>query len=186
LKPGNGLDRRVPIGGRAFEVLEILVQSGGERVTKDALVNSSGPAPFHGKPTPGSRWSNPQGARSVPGLLRTESRRGYRLLGDWTIRRRDPARPPIDLRQLRATVTTLTMFHARAGNFKTALHYAKLGQAPAATFAGCSRYRLSPFNANKLFSIVRNIPANKWRSRRSCLELVNLLRLRVSTGTMKH
>jgi non-specific serine/threonine protein kinase len=29
------------------------------------------------------------------GLLKTESRRGYRLLGDWTVRRRDAAKPPV-------------------------------------------------------------------------------------------
>jgi non-specific serine/threonine protein kinase len=37
------------------------------------------------------------------GLLKTESRRGYRLLGDWTIRRDDAAKPPVGLRQIRAT-----------------------------------------------------------------------------------
>ena len=37
------------------------------------------------------------------GLLKTESRRGYRLLGDWTVRHREAARPPVGLRRLRAT-----------------------------------------------------------------------------------
>src|SRR6202041_3836965 len=37
------------------------------------------------------------------GLLKTEAGRGYRLLGEWTVRRRDAARPPVGLRQLRAT-----------------------------------------------------------------------------------
>jgi predicted ATPase len=35
-------------------------------------------------------------------LLKTESRRGYRLLGDWTVRPHDAATPAVGLRQLRA------------------------------------------------------------------------------------
>ena len=34
-------------------------------------------------------------------LLKTESRRGYRLLGDWTVRRHDAAKPPIGLQRMR-------------------------------------------------------------------------------------
>src|SRR5215469_3072814 len=37
----------------------------------------------------------------------------------------------------------LTMFHTRAGNFRTALHYAKLGQALAGTVADATAIALA-------------------------------------------
>src|SRR6202008_1508475 len=37
------------------------------------------------------------------GLLKTESRRGYRLLGEWTVRHRDPTAFPVGLRPMTAT-----------------------------------------------------------------------------------
>jgi hypothetical protein len=40
-------------------------------------------------------------------------------------------------------LSTLTMFHTRGGNFKTALHYAKLGQAVAATVADTTAIALA-------------------------------------------
>ena len=40
-------------------------------------------------------------------------------------------------------VSTLTMFHTRAGNFKTALHYAKLSQAVAGTVADATAFALA-------------------------------------------
>jgi tetratricopeptide (TPR) repeat protein len=40
-------------------------------------------------------------------------------------------------------VSTLTMFHTRAGNFKTALHYAKLGQVVAGTVADATAIALA-------------------------------------------
>jgi predicted ATPase len=40
-------------------------------------------------------------------------------------------------------VSTLTMFHTRAGNFKTALHYAKLGQVLARTVADATAIALA-------------------------------------------
>ncbi len=49
------------------------------------------------------------------GLLKTESGRGYRLLGDWTLRSRVAAKPPVGLRQIRA------MGEATATNFPAAI-----------------------------------------------------------------
>ena len=51
------------------------------------------------------RFTQQQSARrrSPSGLLKTESRRGYRLLGDWTVRHDNAAKPPVGLRQIRAT-----------------------------------------------------------------------------------
>ncbi|HVM78488.1 MAG TPA: winged helix-turn-helix domain-containing protein [Stellaceae bacterium] len=77
----------VPIGSRAFEILEALVRSPGELVTKEHLMASV--------------WSNAivedntlqvhisairKALGADRGMLRTVSGRGYRLLGSWSIR----------------------------------------------------------------------------------------------------
>src|SRR5499427_1970972 len=94
----------VPVGGRAFEVIEVLAQSAGELVTKDELMNRIWPGAVVMENT---LQVHAGAVRRALGpyrsLLKTESRRGYRLLGDWTVRRRDAARPPVGLRQIRAT-----------------------------------------------------------------------------------
>jgi predicted ATPase/DNA-binding winged helix-turn-helix (wHTH) protein len=84
----------VPIGGRAFEIIEILVLSAGELVTKDELMS---------RVWPGAAVNDNalqvyiSAVRKALGphrtLLRTESGRGYRLLGTWTVRGR-PTPPP--------------------------------------------------------------------------------------------
>src|SRR5215472_567771 len=48
-----------------------------------------------------------------------------------------------DVRGQVELISTLTMFHTRAGNFKTALHYAKLGQALAGTVADATAIALA-------------------------------------------
>src|SRR5215472_16961854 len=94
----------VPIGGRAFEIIEVLAQSAGELVTKDELMNRVWPGAVVMENTLQVHAGAVRKALGpYRGLLKTESRRGYRLLGDWTVRRRDAARPPVGLRQLRAT-----------------------------------------------------------------------------------
>src|SRR5215472_14336941 len=94
----------VPIGGRAFEIIEVLAQSAGELVTKDELMNRIWPGAVVMENTLQVHAGAVRRALGpYRGLLKTESRRGYRLLGDWTVRRRDAARPPVGLRQIRAT-----------------------------------------------------------------------------------
>src|SRR5215471_13430633 len=94
----------VPIGGRAFEIIEVLAQSAGELVTKDELMNRIWPGAVVMENTLQVHAGAVRKALGpYRGLLKTESRRGYRLLGDWSIRRRDAAKPPVGLRQLRAT-----------------------------------------------------------------------------------
>src|SRR5215472_15428318 len=94
----------VPIGGRAFEIIEVLAQSAGELVTKDELMNRIWPGAVVMENTLQVHAGAVRRALGpYRGLLKTESRRGYRLLGDWTVRRRDAARPPVGLRQVRAT-----------------------------------------------------------------------------------
>src|ERR1700754_1970250 len=75
----------VPLGGRAFEVVTVLVQSASELVTKDHLMErvrpgavvGEGPLPVH---TPAIR----KALGAVRAMLKTVSGRGYRLLGSWT------------------------------------------------------------------------------------------------------
>src|SRR6201988_272333 len=86
----------VPVGGRAFEVIEVLAQSAGELVTKDELMNRIWPGAVV---MDGTLHVHASAVRKALGpyrdLLKTESRRGYRLLGDWTTRRHDAAKPPV-------------------------------------------------------------------------------------------
>jgi predicted ATPase/DNA-binding winged helix-turn-helix (wHTH) protein len=93
----------VPIGGRAFEIIEIMAQSAGELVTKDELMNRVWPGAIVMENTLQVHAAAVRKALGpYRGLLKTESRRGYRLLGDWSIQSRDAARPPV-VGQLRAT-----------------------------------------------------------------------------------
>src|ERR1700677_3582553 len=97
----------VPVGGRAFEVIEVLAQSAGELVTKDDLLNRIWPGAVVMENT---LHVHTAAVRKALGpyrnLLKTESRRGYRLLGDWTVRRHDAARPPIGLQEIRVAGET--------------------------------------------------------------------------------
>ena len=93
----------VPIGARAFEIVEVLVQSANELVTRDDLMSRIWPgATVVRKHAPGACSGDPQGAwSSIGAMLKTESGRGYRLLGDWTVRRHDAAKPPTGLQRMR-------------------------------------------------------------------------------------
>ena len=92
----------VPVGGRAFEIIEVLAQSAGELVTKDELMNRIWPGAVVMDNTLHVHAAAVRKALGpYRGLLKTESRRGYRLLGDWTVRRHDAAKPPVGLQQRR-------------------------------------------------------------------------------------
>ncbi len=75
----------VPIGGRAFEIIEVLVQSAGELVTKNDLSARVWPGAivedntlqFHISAIRKAFGRNRE-------MLKTASGRGYRLLGAWT------------------------------------------------------------------------------------------------------
>src|ERR1700733_1877556 len=92
----------VPIGERAFEFLEVLVRSAGKVVTKDELMNRIWPGAVVMENTLQVHAGAIRRAlgpyRSV---LKTESRRGYRLLGEWTVRDRGATTPPVGLRHVR-------------------------------------------------------------------------------------
>src|SRR5690348_17267693 len=80
----------VPLGSRAFEILELLVQSAGDLVSKGELIGrvwqgavvEENALQFHVSAIRKALGANRD-------LLKTVSGRGYRLLGDWTVR------PPI-------------------------------------------------------------------------------------------
>jgi non-specific serine/threonine protein kinase len=81
----NGMP--IPIGGRAFEVIEVLVQSAGELVTKNDLLASVWPGVFVEDNTLQFHISAIRKALgSDRGMLKTTSGRGYSLLGGWTSR----------------------------------------------------------------------------------------------------
>src|SRR3981189_1433377 len=75
----------VPIGGRAFEIIEVLVQSAGEVVTKNDLSARIWPGAIVEENTLQFHISAIRKALgSDRGILKTASGRGYRLLGAWT------------------------------------------------------------------------------------------------------
>jgi predicted ATPase/DNA-binding winged helix-turn-helix (wHTH) protein len=81
----------VPIGGRAFEIIEVLVQSEGELVTKKDLAARVWPGAIVEDNTLQFHISAIRRALgSDRGILKTASGRGYRLLGAWTSREESP------------------------------------------------------------------------------------------------
>ena len=80
----------VPLGGRAFEVVTVLVQSASEFVTKDHLMERVWPGAIVGEGTIHVHISAVRKALGPDrGLLKTASGRGYRLLGSWTPQQRE-------------------------------------------------------------------------------------------------
>ena len=72
----------VPIGSRAFEILEVLVRSGGELVSKYHLMEQVWPGAIVEENTLQFHISAIRKALGADrGLLKTVSGRGYRLLG---------------------------------------------------------------------------------------------------------
>jgi non-specific serine/threonine protein kinase len=85
----------VPVGGRAFEIIEVLAQSAGELVTKDDLMSRIWPAIVMDSTLHVHAAAVRKALGPYRGLLKIESRRGYRLLGDWIVRRRDAVKSPV-------------------------------------------------------------------------------------------
>ena len=98
------LGSRVPVGGRAFEVIEALARSAGEVVTKDELMDRIWPGAIVSDST---LHVHAGAIRKALGpyrsLLKTELGRGYRLVGDWTARRHDASAPPVGLQRMRVS-----------------------------------------------------------------------------------
>jgi predicted ATPase/DNA-binding winged helix-turn-helix (wHTH) protein len=94
----------VPLGSRAFEIVEVLVQSAGELVTKNDLIDRVWPGAIVEENTLQVHIHAVRKALGPDrGMLKTASGRGYRLTGDWEIRQEskpadaaalEPARMP--------------------------------------------------------------------------------------------
>src|SRR5580658_4947442 len=77
----------VPIGNRAFEIIEVLVQSAGELVTKNDLTARVWPGAIVEDNTIQFHISAIRKALGRDrGMLKTASGRGYRMVGGWTLR----------------------------------------------------------------------------------------------------
>ncbi len=94
----------VPIGGRAFEIIEVLVQSAGELVTKNDLMGRVWPGAIVEDNTLQFHISAIRKALGPDrGILKTASGRGYRLLGAWTFRQESTSSvDSIDLERVRS------------------------------------------------------------------------------------
>jgi predicted ATPase/DNA-binding winged helix-turn-helix (wHTH) protein len=95
----------VPIGGRTFEIIEVLVLSAGELVTKSELSARVWPGVFVEDNTLQFHISVIRKALgSDRGILKTASGRGYRLLGVWTSRQESKSSDDsIDLEPMRSS-----------------------------------------------------------------------------------
>jgi predicted ATPase/DNA-binding winged helix-turn-helix (wHTH) protein len=86
----------VPLGGRAFEVVTVLVQSASELVTKDHMMERVWPGAIVGE---GTLHVHISAVRKALGpdraMLKTVSGRGYRLLGRWTPQQREATAAPV-------------------------------------------------------------------------------------------
>src|SRR5215470_13953730 len=75
----------VPLGSRAFAIVEVLVQSRSELVSKDDLIKRVWPNTTVDE---GSLRVHISAVRKALGagreMLKTQPGRGYRLIGDWT------------------------------------------------------------------------------------------------------
>jgi predicted ATPase/DNA-binding winged helix-turn-helix (wHTH) protein len=86
----------LPLGGRAFEIVTVLVQSATELVTKDRMMERVWPGAVVGE---GTLHVHVSAVRKALGqdraMLKTVSGRGYRLLGSWTPQQREGTAPPV-------------------------------------------------------------------------------------------
>src|SRR5580692_7390701 len=86
----------VPLGGRAFEVVTVLVQSASEFVTKDDLMDRVWPGATVGESTIHVHiFAVRKALGQDRAMLKTVSGRGYRLLGNWAPQQREAAAAPI-------------------------------------------------------------------------------------------
>lgn len=80
----------MPLGSRAFEIVEVLVRSASKLVTKDDLMGRVWPGAIVGE---GTLHVHISAVRKALGrdrhLLKTTQGRGYSLSGNWTLRQRD-------------------------------------------------------------------------------------------------
>ena len=81
---------RIPIGGRAFEIVEVLVRARGQLVTKQDLMSAVWPGAVVEEHTLQVHISSVRKALGAGrSMLKTASGRGYRLVADWNIRQQN-------------------------------------------------------------------------------------------------
>src|ERR1700674_5586658 len=87
----------VPLGGRSFEIVTVLVQSATDLVTKDHMMERVWPGAVVGE---GTLHVHISAVRKALGqdraMLKTVSGRGYRLLGSWTPQHREGTAARVD------------------------------------------------------------------------------------------
>jgi predicted ATPase/DNA-binding winged helix-turn-helix (wHTH) protein len=94
----------VPLGGRAFEIVTVLVQSPNGFVSKDALMERVWPGATVGEGTIHVHISAVRKALgSDRAMLKTATGRGYRLLGSWTPQQRDATAAPVHSSSIRTS-----------------------------------------------------------------------------------
>ena len=87
----------VPLGVRAFDIVEVLVQSAGELVTKDEIMRRVWSRAIVEESTLQVHISAIRKALGPDrGLLKTAFGRGYRLTGSWTVREESRPMAPVD------------------------------------------------------------------------------------------
>ncbi len=85
----------IPLGSRAFDIVEILVKAAGALVTKNDLMDRVWPSTIVGDNTLQVHLSAIRKALGADrDLLRTQFGRGYRFDGDWKLREADAAADP--------------------------------------------------------------------------------------------
>jgi DNA-binding winged helix-turn-helix (wHTH) protein len=88
----------VPLGSRAFQILAVLVQSAGELVTKDELMARVWPGAIVEENKLQVHISAVRKALGTDrGTVKTYFGRGYRLVGNWTIRKESTPADPVTL-----------------------------------------------------------------------------------------
>jgi predicted ATPase/DNA-binding winged helix-turn-helix (wHTH) protein len=99
------------IGSRAFEIVEVLVQSAGELVDKYDLMNRVWPGAVVEENTLQAQISGIRKALGPDrGLLKTIAGRGYRLLGDWIVQQEHVAAASVPATEtVRSYITNLTV-----------------------------------------------------------------------------
>jgi predicted ATPase/DNA-binding winged helix-turn-helix (wHTH) protein len=86
----------VPIGARAFEIIEVLVRSANELVTKSDLMDRIWPGATVGENTLQVHISAIRRAFGRDrAMLKTAAGRGYRLVGNWAPRQQGAAASPV-------------------------------------------------------------------------------------------
>src|SRR5258706_9252224 len=107
----------VSLGSRAFEIFAVLVQSAGELVSKDEIMARVWPGAIVEE---NKLQVHISAIRKALGTdretLRTSFGRGYRLLGDWAIRKEHTAAEPVALELTRTPVQPFLLKLPAAGS----------------------------------------------------------------------